>query len=179
MRPRVDDSCCVRPKLAKVRQWNNKALTYPMDWKEYVGSFLEAYDKLDASSNQKKREFLKEYFVFGEDKDARLTELSMDPYDGKGRYILNDWMQCCQHRALTCPANDESEEATDRFIAWLQGEGQTGDKLQVCMHRTHELGENLKGPRKRQRVEGGRRRKSRRRKSRHRRSSKRNRLTRS
>lgn len=194
-RPLEDDSCCVQPSRTNW-QWKNKALEEPMELKEYVDNFIQDYDELDASSIQAKREFLKKYFIFGEDKDARLKELSMDPYEGKGRYVLNDWMQCCQHRAQTCPANDESEAATDRFIAWLQGEGQTGDKLQVCMHRTNELGENLQ---KLRRYEGGRGKQSRRKQSRgkqsrrkqsrrkqsrrqsrrHRRSSNRNRLTRS
>ena len=204
-RPLEDDSCCVQPSRTNW-QWKNKALEEPMEWKEYVDKFIQDYDELDASSIEAKRKFLKKYFIFGEDKDARLKELSMDPYEGKGRYILNDWMQCCQHRAQTCPANDESEAATDRFIAWLQGEGQTGDKLQVCMHRTNELGENLQkirryegGRRKQSRGKQSRRKQSRRKQSRrkqsrgkqsrrkqsrrqsrrHRRSSNRNRLTRS
>ena len=187
---RKGDSCCVRPSH---KQWINKNLTHPMSWSKYVDSFLRDYEELDASSIEDKREFLKKYFIFGEDKDNRLNQLGANPYDGEGMHILNDWMQCCQHRALTCPANEESKEATDRFIAWLQGEGQTGDKLQVCMHLTNKLGENLQEQRKRLRVKGGRRlsrrkqsrrkqsrrRQSRRRQSRRRRSSKRNRLTRS
>ena len=193
-RPLEDSSCCVRPSRTKF-QWINKSLLNHKPWAEYVDEFLRDYDNLDATSRQAKEDFLKKYFLFGKDEGAQQLELQAlreNPYEGKGRYVLNDWTQCCQHRALTCPANEESEEATGRFIAWLQGEGQTGDKLQVCMHLTNKLGENLK----RQRVDGGRRksrrrqsrrrksrrrksrrRKSRRRKSRRRRSSNRNRLT--
>ena len=190
-----DSSCCVMPSRTKL-QWINKSLLNHKDWAEYVDEFLRDYDNLDATSREGKEDFLKKYFLFGKDEGAQQLELQAlreNPYEGKGRYVLNDWTQCCQHRALTCPANEESEEATDRFIAWLRGPGQTGDKLPVCMHRTNELGDDIEREKKKLRVGGGRRksrsrksrrrksrrRKSRRRKSRRPRSSKRNRLTRS
>ena len=62
-RPRVDDSCCVQPSRTKW-QWKNKALMYPIEWREYVNGFLRDYKELDASSIKDKREFLKKYFVF-------------------------------------------------------------------------------------------------------------------
>lgn len=127
------------------KQWVNPNITYPMIWSEYVGQFLNDYDKLDATSIHAQWAFLKKYFIFGDDKakDTQLKALIANPHAGDGLNIINKWKQACLHRAETSPLDAESTKATELFVLWCLGPGQTGDKLPQIMHSTTILGVTL------------------------------------
>ena len=127
------------------KQWVNPNITYPMIWSEYVGQFLKDYDNLDATSIHAQWAFLKKYFIFGDDKakDTQLKALIANPHAGDGLNIINKWKQACLHRAETSPLDAESTKATELFVLWCQGPGQTGDKLPQIMHSTTILGVTL------------------------------------
>ena len=141
-----------------------------MIWSEYVDQFLNDYNKLDATSIHAQWAFLKKYFIFGDDKakDTQPKALIANPHAGDGLNIINKWKQACLHRAETSTLDAESTKATELFVLWCQGPGQTGDKLPQIMHSTTILGITLAEyweerekdairPSKVRKVEGGKR----------------------